>query len=673
MREALTEKLLVLGVDGMDPRLTKKFLDEGKLANIKAYIDRGACREDLVMLGAQPTVTPPMWTTLATGAYPVTHGITDFYRQSPHELDMICYNLDSRLCQAEQIWNCFAEAGKKTLVWHWPGAAWPPSSDSPNLLVVDGSSPGTVNQARGQLEQDFLVAASESIQSVTFINDVAEGVSAPCVITDLEIPESKSGFDTAEAYTAMEMKTILTDIWQGSLDALLRNPMSIAQSPLKPASGWVAAPPEAKEFVMLLSKGYIRRPCLMLKNEAGIYDRVAIYKSKKETNPIAVLHEGVYEREIIDEAVKNDVHYKSNRDMRILEIDHAGKFVKIWVSATMNAEFDEMFHPQSLFKTITEHIGFPPPSCFLDGSNEQLVTEVMLQGWYHVADWQAASLNYMIENEGVEVIFSHYHNVDLQEHKLLPFLHDKGYNKLPESFYEQAVEAIYQQTDYYLGKFLHLLDEGWSIIITSDHGLVSSSHFPPGIGDMLGVNVSLMETLGFTVLKRDSEGNKLPEIDWTQTKAIATRSLHIYLNLKGRYPHGIIEPKDQFAVEEEIMTALYGYKHPETGQRVVAMALRNKDAVLLGVGGPEAGDIICWTAEGYNYEHADSLSTTYGEGQTSVSPIFIAAGRGIKAGYRTKRIIREVDVAPTAAVLGGVRIPAQCEGAPVYQIFTEEF
>ena len=36
------------------------------------------------------------------------------------------------------------------------------------------------------------------------------------------------------------------------------------------------------------------------------------------------------------------------------------------------------------------------------------------------------------------------------------------------------------------------------------------------------------------------------------------------------------------------------------------------------------------------------------------------------------RYIRQVDVAPTIAILGGVRFPAQCEGAPAYQIFTED-
>lgn len=69
----------------------------------------------------------------------------------------------------------------------------------------------------------------------------------------------------------------------------------------------------------------------------------------------------------------------------------------------------------------------------------------------------------------------------------------------------------------------------------------------------------------------------------------------------------------------------------------------------------------------------DSLATQRGYFDTSVSPIFIAAGSGIKEGYFTERVIRQVDVAPTLAALGGVRMPHECEGAPAYQILSEEF
>ena len=56
----LTDKLLVLGVDGMDPRWAKRMVDEGKMPHLKELMERGACRDDLMLLGANPTITPPM-------------------------------------------------------------------------------------------------------------------------------------------------------------------------------------------------------------------------------------------------------------------------------------------------------------------------------------------------------------------------------------------------------------------------------------------------------------------------------------------------------------------------------------------------------------------------------------------------------------------------------------
>ena len=123
---AKASKVAVLGIDAMDPRLTRKYVDMGIMPNTKKIIEAGSCRHDLMLLGSMPTVTPPQWTTLATGAHPQTHGITAFYRQGG-DLDKVALNFDSTNCKAEQLWNVTAEAGKKTIVWHWPGSAWPPS------------------------------------------------------------------------------------------------------------------------------------------------------------------------------------------------------------------------------------------------------------------------------------------------------------------------------------------------------------------------------------------------------------------------------------------------------------------------------------------------------------------------------------------------------------------
>ena len=76
--KGLSEKVILLGLDGLDPKFSRKMVDEGHMPNLKKLIEKGSARHDLRLLGAVPTITPPTWATLATGAYPMTHGIEDF-------------------------------------------------------------------------------------------------------------------------------------------------------------------------------------------------------------------------------------------------------------------------------------------------------------------------------------------------------------------------------------------------------------------------------------------------------------------------------------------------------------------------------------------------------------------------------------------------------------------
>lgn len=672
----LSEKILCLGVDGLDPRLTRKYVDEGKMPHVKQLIEKGACREDLVLLGGHPTVTPPMWTTLATGCYANVHGITGFYRRPDltnpeYDLDEQAYNLDSRYCKAEPLWNVFAEAGKKTLVWHWPGSSWPPTSDSPNLYVVDGTVPGSVNVS-AQVEKEFFFIARDDIEIPNFIPAGAQNIQAACVIEDVHVERDVAPVGIADrglgamAVVPPKRSLITKPLEQGQWGSLFGK-QDVAVSSIKPAKGWENAPDDALECAMYLSKGALRRPILILKNDAGEYDRIAIYKSKKSADPICIIHKGEFKREVIDVSLVNEKEVVVNRNMALLELTPDGKNIRMWVSNAMDTSKSDFWHPQSLYNELASKIGFPPPTCMIGSQEKDLIQDVMLQNWYSIADYQAAALKYMIDEKDVEVIFSHFHSVDLQSHRFIRYLYDKGENVVPVEQIEQYMEDVYKQVDYYVSQFMDYLDKGWTIFLFSDHAQICGKHLPDGMGDIVGINIPLMQKLGFTVLKKDENGNDIPEIDWTKTKAIAWGEQHIYLNLIGRTDHGIVDPKDQYELEEEIITALYGYRNPETGKRIISVALRNRDAVLLGQGGPEAGDICYWVAEGYNYDHADTLSTAIGEGHTSVSPIFIAAGKGIKPGY-TDRVIRQIDFAPTVAVIGGVRMPAQCEGAPVYQI-----
>ncbi len=496
----------------------------------------------------------------------------------------------------------------------------------------------------------------------------------PCVIEDMQVEEGFNKSTTTENAIKIGVKqqdaeVILLDMEEGE-GGLNKYTFDAEICRIREAKGWLDAPVNAKESEIFYSGGLLRRPLLILPNEEGIYDRMAVYRSKKDDEPLAVLTVGEFITDILDEAIKGERRYEVVRSMTLLSLDADGNDFRLYVSPATDIDCDALWHPKSLYKDITENIGYPTQMCSMGNRDRELIEKCNFPTWAAHGKWQADSINYLIEKEAYDIVFSHWHFIDTMGHVF--FKDMKGTPNMRPEEYDILAEEVYKIADEYIGQFLHLLDKGWTIIMVSDHAQVCPEHEPHAIGDLTGLNYGVMADLGYTVVKKDAEGNLLHEIDWSQTKAIANRSNHIYLNLLGRTEHGIVKPEEQYELEEQIMTDLYGYKDEKTGKRIVALALRNKDAILLGMGGPECGDILFWNAEGYNYDHCDSLSTTYGVHETSTSPIFVAAGAGIKEGFVTDRWIRQVDVVPTIAILTGLRMPAQCEGAPAYQIFTEE-
>src|SRR5512135_2172464 len=69
------ERVFVLGFDGMDPTLARRFMDEGKLPNLKALADEGTFNR---LKSTQPSESPTAWSSFATGVNPGKHSIYDF-------------------------------------------------------------------------------------------------------------------------------------------------------------------------------------------------------------------------------------------------------------------------------------------------------------------------------------------------------------------------------------------------------------------------------------------------------------------------------------------------------------------------------------------------------------------------------------------------------------------
>ena len=75
-------------------------------------------------------------------------------------------------------------------------------------------------------------------------------------------------------------------------------------------------------------------------------------------------------------------------------------------------------------------------------------------------------------------------------------------------------------------------------------------------------------------MKVDENGNELPEVDMTKSKAIMTRCNSIYINVKGRDPHGIVDPEDKYELEKELKKYLCIWKTD-----VNSAYLRKKDFI----------------------------------------------------------------------------------------------
>src|ERR1700712_1306714 len=74
------KKLIILGFDGADAKLTQQWMDEGKLPNLAKLRAQGTFAP---LRPTIPSQTPVSWSTFSTGLNPGRHGVFDFLKRDP--------------------------------------------------------------------------------------------------------------------------------------------------------------------------------------------------------------------------------------------------------------------------------------------------------------------------------------------------------------------------------------------------------------------------------------------------------------------------------------------------------------------------------------------------------------------------------------------------------------
>jgi predicted AlkP superfamily phosphohydrolase/phosphomutase/Flp pilus assembly protein TadD len=111
-------RVIVLGLDGMDPQTIDLLMAEGKMPNFARMRREGAYGR---LQSMHPLLSPVIWTTIATGKTPDQHGIGHFTALD-EKGDQL--PVTSHMRKVKALWNIESDAGRKVGVVGW-WATWP--------------------------------------------------------------------------------------------------------------------------------------------------------------------------------------------------------------------------------------------------------------------------------------------------------------------------------------------------------------------------------------------------------------------------------------------------------------------------------------------------------------------------------------------------------------------
>ena len=112
-------RVAIFAIDGADWELISELSADGRIPNLRALSQGGVTAS---LQSIQPTVSPMLWATAATGLSPDRHGVIDFTDQKRP--------VDASTRRAPGLWDIAQAFGRESVVVNW-WTAWPPRMDGP--------------------------------------------------------------------------------------------------------------------------------------------------------------------------------------------------------------------------------------------------------------------------------------------------------------------------------------------------------------------------------------------------------------------------------------------------------------------------------------------------------------------------------------------------------------
>jgi predicted AlkP superfamily phosphohydrolase/phosphomutase len=546
------KKVIVIGLDGLEPSIVERLLQQNELPNLKRVRDAGYYGR---VHTTYPAQTPVAWSSFVTGTNPGGHGIFDFISRDPNTyMPDIALNRFERpksvlalpravnRRQGLAIWQHLSKAGVTSVVLRCP-VTFP----ADNLLgkMISGVGVPDIRGSQGTgtfYTQDCTVRPKEHEQIVYLdasdreINSYVIGPRNPKTkpVSDVTA-EIKVRVDRASRkLTIVSAGNPALEVAENSWSPLLR--LKFKLSMLQSVSGVV--------------RFYCRR----------LDPHVEFYASPVNFDPAAPLfpisHPADYAK-----TLSESIGLFSTVGMAE---DHTGH---------NNGRFDEMAYKSQCDLIFKER-------------------EAMLMH----------ELNKFTDG----FLFTVFDTPDRLQHMFWRFIdpahpffdRDQAANLGPQ------VDEIYRQCDALVGRVLEKVDEDTLLIVLSDHGFNTFRR-------SFDTNRWLWQSQLLAFKDGKNPNQDLTDnstVDWSKTYAYAMGLGGIYLNIKGREREGTLDEGGGEAerVRRAIQEGLAGYPDAATG----GIAVRNvsrKEELYSGAYVCESPDLLVNFCSGYRVSWQSSL------------------------------------------------------------------
>ncbi len=317
---------------------------------------------------------------------------------------------------------------------------------------------------------------------------------------------------------------------------------------------------------------------------------------------------------------------------------------------------------------------------------------------------RAKAAQHFMQRQDWDLFMLHFQSTDVVQHELWG-IEKAGIN---------PVLSVFQEVDKQVGKAVKIAQQmGASVIIVSDHGMgpleftfsVNSWLLASGqlrLKNGLSTHIKrIMFRLGFTQgrLQRfgsllyplayrlgiinsyfDAMGDKgiggllssvflsAEDIDWKRTKAYSRSDIgHIYLNLKGREPQGVVGEREAEGLINELVDRLKDTMNPHSGEPLLGEVFR-KEEIYHGNKLSQAPDIL-FLPKGlrtigsgvWQFYSSNPFDRPITRAHHRMEGVVVAVGEPFKSGYHLKGAAL-VDLAPNILYLLDCPIPRYMDG-----------